>query len=184
MKRTTRRLSFAVILCAGYSLIIGCAETQLRTATQEETVKQPDGWVVEYVDASCIVHTKVLSDRLPWSIKMGHIAGHQLILMFSASNDSLRNSTIPEQTEAWFTVDGMDFPALGVTLQDGEIVLPVENGLQLQKALASATTVGVKIQARKSASRIQLAAFSLNNIAGAIQWLSTCNLIGAGAVPK
>jgi hypothetical protein len=173
-----------LILGAGYLLLIGCAETQIRTATQEESVKQPDGWVVQYVDASCIVHTKVLSDKTPWSIKMGHIAGNQLILMFSASNDALRNSTIPEQTEAWFTVDGKDFPALGVTLQDGEIVLPVENGLQLQKALASATTVGVKIQARRSASRIQLAEFTLTNIGGAAQWLSTCNLIGAEAMPK
>lgn len=149
-------------------------------------VEQPEGWGVQYEDASCIVHTESAgaSPRDPdWKIKMGYLSGNQLIFIFSAQNYSLRSLGIPANSMAWLVVDGKDFRSLGISAIDGELIVSAENGLALQRALATARKIGAKIQTPSHASPVDLMDFSLFNIPGAIEWLGACNMVGIGALP-
>jgi hypothetical protein len=149
-------------------------------------VKQPKNWGVQYQDASCIVRTDAAGsgDDAPWFIKMGYLHGNQLIFIFSAANTELKSVQLPENTKGWLTVDGKAFASIGISNEDGELVLPVENGMKLQTALAKAKNLGIEIQHQQSTDRINVMDFDLYNIPGAVEWLKTCHLIGVGALPE
>ena len=151
----------------------------------QAATKQPRGWGVQYQDASCIVSTETAGSEgdPPWRIKMGYLAGNQLIFLFSAYNTHLEKLEFPKNAKAWFVVDGKLFYSLGIFNQSGELVLPIENGLKLQKALASAKSLGIRVQMPESAKPIDAADFELANIPGAMEWLRTCSVIGVGALP-
>ncbi len=149
-------------------------------------VKQPKGWNVQYQDASCVVSTQVNDPdtNLPaWHIKMGYLVGNQLIFIFSEANTKFRSVKLPEDTKAWFTVNGERFAAMSISNQNGELVLPIENSLKLQSALRRAKSVGSEIQLPNQSKRINAGEFDLANVPAAIKWLDECNLIGVGALP-
>jgi len=149
-------------------------------------VKQPKGWSVNYQDASCTVYTRSAGASptdSDWGIKMGYIAGNQLIFMFSAKTSGLSQLKIPSDTKAWLTVNGNEFSALGVVVKEGEIIVPTENSLALQKALAAGKQIGARIQTPAHTSPVDIMKFDLFNIPGARRWLDSCNMIGVGALP-
>lgn len=148
-------------------------------------IKQPTGWTVQYLNASCIVNTEAFDpDSDPFAIKMGYLAGNQLIFIVSIHNKHWRNVAPPKGTRAWIVVDAVDFQSMNISNHSGELVLPVENSIKLQKALAKAKILGMKMQVPGSAERRLVANFELRDIPGAINWLDTCNLIGVGALPR
>ena len=155
-------------------------------ASSASGIKQPAGWEVEYVNASCIVNKGAagVANDPPWLIKMGYLHGDQLIFMFSASNSGAQNLKIPKGLSAWFVVDGVNFKSGGISNQSGELVLPVENSIRLQKALFSANTLGIRIQHQNQPKPIELLSLDLGNIQGAMEWLRSCNGIGVGALPR
>lgn len=174
------KINLEFFMVAGFAfMLLGTSN-----AMASGTIKQPAGWKVQYIDASCIAQTDTAGaeDNPQWHIKMGYIAGSKDFFMFSTSNPALRDVKIPAATKAWFVVDGKNFEALSLSNQLGELVLPVENGLKLQEALSSAKTVGIKIYSKKSAKQIEIASFDLENISGAMKWLNTCSVSGIKAL--
>lgn len=156
------------------------------SSSPHTTVIQPKNWDVQYVDASCIVNADAAGadDDAPWHIKMGYLNGNQQIFMFSVANSKVNIVQLPENTTSWLTVDGMDFSSIGISNKNGELVLPVENEMKLQTALAKAKSLGIKIQRQQSTDRVKVMDFNLDNIPGAMKWLETCNQIGVDALPK
>jgi hypothetical protein len=150
-------------------------------------IEQPKGWRVQFVDAACTVETSAAAanaEESPWIIRMGYLAGNQLVFMFSAESEAYRSQQIPEKTLAWFLVGDESFPALRASIVRNELIVPVENSLKLQRALTNARSLGVKILLPNSSSPAPIAGFELSNIQGAMDWLSACNLVGAGALPQ
>lgn len=149
-------------------------------------IKDPTGWHGQYADASCFVRTGVLprDDIPPWTISMGYVAGDQLIFFFTAYNSDLHDAEVPEGLPAWFMVDETAFEALGIHNNNGQLVLPIENSLRLQRALNTATGLGIAIHHADAPRPVMLAHFSLSNIRGAIEWLTTCNALGVRALPQ
>lgn len=151
-----------------------------------QTVVQPKNWDVQYQDASCIVRTGAAgaSGDAPYQIKMGYLHGNQLILLFSVANEAYQGIKFPEQTEASFMVDGRPFKAMGIDKVNNEIVLPVSNSIELQKALTRAKTLGIRVKIPTRKASVTVVSLQLDNISGAVQWLQSCSAIGAGALPK
>ncbi len=143
-------------------------------------MEQPEGWDTHYQDGSCIVST----NDPPWRIKLGHLHGMQLILIFSAQNDAWKEVELPEGTSAWLAVDGNVFEAIGISNINGELILTTENSLKLQRSLYSAKDISINVKAPHMDTPIQLINFTLDNIPSAIRWLNTCNVIGVGALPR
>ncbi len=160
------------------------ASTNSDTASAA-SVKQPEGWGVQYQDGSCVAITNAQSqspDDPEWEIRMGYISGNQLIFMFSAETTGISKKAFPAKTKAWLTVDGRAFDALNISIQGEAIIVPTENSIELQKQLATAKNVGIRFQLPSSSSPFDIP-FDLFNILGAIDWLNSCNVIGAGALP-
>lgn len=154
-------------------------------AASAATVKQPEGWGVQYQNGSCVAITNAQSqspDGPEWEIRMGYISGNQLIFMFSAESTGISKKAFPAETKAWFTVDGRAFDALNISIQGDAIIVPTENSIELQKQLATAKSIGIRFQLPSNSYPFDIP-FELFNISGAIDWLNSCNMIGAGALP-
>lgn len=170
-----------LIATALYVTTIGAMEI-----TWAANVKHPEGWGVQYVDASCIVNTTASGAEkqdAPWYIKMGYLHGNQLILIFSISNGKLPLTSFPKSTQAWFVVDSKKFESIGISNIKGELILSVENGVNLQKAMAKAKKLGIQVKFPGQSEDHLLGDFALANIKGAAQWLNECAVIGIGAFP-
>jgi hypothetical protein len=120
----------------------------VKSTKNKTSIKQPQGWDVQYLDASCIVTTYAEGEtkETSWRIKMGYLAGDQLIFMFSVYNSGFKDLTTPKKIKAFLLVDNKSYKAIGFTNQSGELVLPVENSIKLQGSLSSAKSVGIKVQ--------------------------------------
>jgi formylglycine-generating enzyme required for sulfatase activity len=139
-------------------------------------VIQPKGWGVQNQDLTCMVHTEALGaeNEHAWHIKMGYLTPYKDVFMFSISNPVLSDLKMPEETKAWLVVDKKDFEAIGISLIDGEFILPTKNGITLQESLLVANAVGIKVQTPADQKPIWLQNFKLANIPGATQWLNAC----------
>lgn len=147
-------------------------------------VPKPAGWTPQYVNASCVVTTSVDSGEKnhPWTIRIGFMANQQLVFLYSFSQEKLKGLQIPKDLRAYLDVDGTLFEAMGISNQNGELVIPVENNIKLQQRLKSARSIGVKIKRSGADQLAEISNFTLQNIPGAMRWLDQCNLLGIRAL--
>lgn len=174
------KAKFAVTYSVAMLLLSFCE------ASISQTVAQPKNWGVQYQDASCIVHTDAAgaSGDSPYQIKMGYLHGNQLVLLFSISNEAYQRVKFPQGTKAFFMVDNHPFKAMGIDKIKNEIVLPVENSIELQRALTHARALAIRVTIPTRKAPIDIVSLQLENISGAVRWLQSCSTIGAGALPK
>lgn len=168
------------------AIALGIAIASTSQVIRAAGVKQPKGWGVQYIDASCIVNTTAAGSEEndpPWSIKMGYLHSHQLILMFSVLNEELDDTQFPKSTQAWFIVDKHKFKAIGISNVKKELILSVENSLNLQKRMTKAKSLGIEVKFPGEQKPLPLVHFELAHIPEAVEWLNTCVLVGVGSIP-